>query len=249
MAAIDPRERFSDRAERYARHRPGYPEGIVTLLRDQTGLGPSWVVADVGSGTGLSAAPFLARGHDVFAVEPNAAMRAEAERRHQGTAAFHSMDGSAEATGLPDRSVDLVVAAQAFHWFDQPAARREFRRILREPRWVAVFWNVRDTAASELMRGYEALIRAFRTSGETPGHDLEQFLGGPPGRASLPNEQLLDFEELEGLVLSASYIPLEGDPRHGPLLAALRDLFDRHQQDGRVRLRYRTELYFGRLEG
>jgi SAM-dependent methyltransferase len=248
-APIDPRERFTDRAERYARYRPGYPEEIVGLLREEIGLQPDWVVADVGSGTGISADPFLAQGHPVFAVEPNAAMRRLAEERHRDQTGFHSVDGSAEATGLPSQSVDLVVAAQAFHWFDQAAARREFRRILREPGWVAVFWNVRRTDASALMRGYEALIREFRTTPGTPWQDLERFLGRPPRKATLANEQIVDFDGLEGLVLSASYVPLEGDARHGPMLDALRDLFDRHQEQGRVRLVYQTELYYGRLEG
>jgi SAM-dependent methyltransferase len=243
----DPRELFSSRAEAYARHRPGYPHEIVALLGREIGLDPGWAVADVGSGTGLSSDPFLAHGHDVFAVEPNAAMRRYAEERHRNAATFHSMSGSAEATGLPDRSVDLVVAAQAFHWFDHAGARREFRRILREPRWVAVFWNVRDTEASELMRSYEALIRTFRTTPECDWQDIEEFLGSDPRRASLSNEQRLDFEELKGLVMSASYAPLESDARHGPMVAALRDLFDRHQERGRVRLVYRTELYYGQL--
>jgi SAM-dependent methyltransferase len=245
----DPRELFSNRAERYDRHRPGYPRAIVALLGRELGLHSGWAVADVGSGTGLSSDPFLAHGHHVFAVEPNAAMRRHAEERHRKRATFHSVSGSAEATGLPDRSVDLVVAAQAFHWFDQAAARREFGRILREPRWVAVFWNVRDTEANDLMRGYEALIRTYRTTPDCDWQDIERFLGADPRRASLSNEQTLDFEELKGLVLSASWAPLEADPRHRPMVDALRELFEAHQERGRVRLLYRTELYYGRLAG
>lgn len=124
----DAKTRFSDRVEHYVRYRPGYPPAVLDVLRHEAGLTPAWVVADVGSGTGISAELFLANGNTVYAVEPNADMRAAAERAHGADARFRSVAGSAEQTGLPDASIDLVHCAQAFHWVDGPAAAREFRR-------------------------------------------------------------------------------------------------------------------------
>src|SRR5690349_18182649 len=104
-------ERFSDRVENYVKYRPGYPPEMLTLFVEKMGLRPSSVVADVGSGPGISARMFLENGNPVFGVEPNAAMRAAAERLLSSFPQFHSVDGTAENTTLRDGSVDLVTAA------------------------------------------------------------------------------------------------------------------------------------------
>src|SRR4051794_38517305 len=111
--ASDSKERFTSRVADYQRARPGYPAEVMTLLVREMGLRPEWVVADVGSGTGISAKPFLESGNVVYAVEPNQAMREAAEGALGGFSRFHSVNGSAEATTLANRSVDLVVAGQA----------------------------------------------------------------------------------------------------------------------------------------
>ena len=127
----DATTRFSNRVDDYVRHRPGYPNELVQTLQFEAGLKPDAVVADIGSGTGISSDLFLRLGCTVHGVEPNSAMRAAAEARFAGQPRFHSRDATAEATSLPDASVDMVVAGQAFHWFDPEAAYLEFKRILR----------------------------------------------------------------------------------------------------------------------
>src|SRR4051812_4389748 len=110
MPASDATTRFADRVADYVRYRPGYPPGVLEVLRREGALGPGAVVADVGSGPGLSAAPFLDAGPRVFGVEPNPAMRAAAEDLLAARSTFQSVGGRAEATTLPAVSVDLVVA-------------------------------------------------------------------------------------------------------------------------------------------
>src|SRR5947209_19315196 len=122
MPDVNPTARFGDRVADYVATRPGYPPAVLDILRTEAGLTPAVVVADVGSGTGLSSAMFLRNGNTVYGVEPNPEMRAAGEQllaRHRN---FRSVAGTAEATTLPDASVDLVVAGQAFHWFDPPRA-------------------------------------------------------------------------------------------------------------------------------
>src|SRR5688572_6000014 len=114
----DSKRRFSERVEHYVRNRPGYPPEVVKTLVAEAGLSPRSVIADVGSGPGLSSAPFLEFGATVYGVEPNEAMRSAAEERFRDCANFHSVAGMAEATTLPDVGVDFVVAGQAFHWFN-----------------------------------------------------------------------------------------------------------------------------------
>lgn len=103
------RERFKDRVENYVKYRPGYPKAIFDFMATHLGLRPSSVIVDLGSGTGLSCAPFLERGNEVYGVEPNDNMRAAAERLLAGYPRFYSKKGSAESTGLPNRCQALTV--------------------------------------------------------------------------------------------------------------------------------------------
>ncbi len=249
----DPRRRFSGRVADYVRWRPGYPPGLVPLLRERTGLQPGWVVADVGAGTGLSAEPFLAHGNRVVAVEPNAEMRAAAVAWLGPRPGFHAVAGSAEATGLAEASVDLVVAGQAFHWFEPVRARDELARILRPPRWTALFWNTRHTGGTPFLDAYESLLLRHGTDYQEVRHDrdrsgaLEAFFSAGYERHVLPNEQALDLEGLQGRLLSSSYTPPAGNPRRGPLLEEAAAIFAEHACADRVRLQYDTEVYLGRL--
>jgi SAM-dependent methyltransferase len=250
----DPTERFSDRVADYARYRPGYPPAVVETLAAEAGLTPASAVADVGSGTGLSAEPFLALGCAVVGVEPNARMRAAAEQRLARHPRFESVTGTAEATGLPEGSADFVVSAQAFHWFDRRAARREFGRILRPGGSVVLLWNSRGAASTPLLADYEALLLRFGTDyrqvvrsylGEPEVRAF--FAPGPCRRRTFPAEQVFDLEGLTGRLLSASYVPAPGHPDHRPMLEELERIFARHQQGGHVRFPFECELYWGRL--
>lgn len=253
MSTADSTHRFSDRVENYVKYRPGYPQAVLGILREETGLTPASVVADVGSGTGISAELFLRAGNPVIGVEPNAAMRAAAEALLANYPAFRSVAGSAEETTLPDASVDHVVAGQAFHWFDVEGARREFARVLRPGGWVVLLWNSRKMDATPFLRDYEALLQEFGTDYREVRHDnvthaaLAGFFFGVFRKRTLANEQRLDFDGLRGRLLSSSYAPAEGHPRHAPMLAELERIFAAHQRDGRVILEYETEIYLGHV--
>ena len=249
----DSQRRFSGRVEDYVRFRPRYPRALVPILREEIGLESHWTVADVGSGTGFSAEPFLDNGNPVFAIEPNAEMRHAAEAWLGVRKQFRSVAGSAEATGLNDASVDLVVAGQAFHWFDRVEARKEFLRILRPPKWVALFWNTRLLSGSPFDEGYESLLTRFGTDYDAVRHDrmdrdiLAPFFGGRFTRRTIPSEQRFDYEGLEGRLRSSSYTPPPDHPNYASMLTALRELFDDHQVDGTVLMPYETEIYAGQL--
>lgn len=246
-------KRFSDRVADYVRSRPGYPAQIIPLLRQSIGLLPDWRIADVGSGTGLSAIPFLENGNVVVGVEPNDEMRNAAATVLSNWPNFISMRGSAEATGLEDNSVDLVTAGQAFHWFDVVRTRTEFARILRPPKRVVIFWNTRrnDTPFEQ---AYEALLLRYGTDYQQVRHDrdrgdtMQVFFGSSYERTVLPNEQVMDLEGLRGRLLSTSYTPATGNARRAPMLEELADLFHAHQQAGRVRLQYDTEIFTGEID-
>src|SRR6202007_464804 len=131
MPASNATSRFSDRVENYVRYRPGYPAEVLRVLRDECRLSASDVVADIASGTGIWSRMLLENGNRVFGVEPNAEMRQAGERLLAEFDRFTSVPGTAEVTTLPDRSVDVVTAAQAAHWFDPERARPEFVPLLK----------------------------------------------------------------------------------------------------------------------
>ena len=246
-------ERFSSRADAYARYRPGYPQGAIDLLAASCGLSAAAAVADLGSGTGILTELLLARGAQVFAVEPNDAMRAAAEARLGTQARFHSIAGSAESTTLPDASINLLVAAQAFHWFDVPAARREALRIVRPGAFGALLWNERPARVDAFLADYEALLLkhaaeyAAISASRADERGMREFFGGTMQFCTFPNQQHLDFVGLKGRLMSSSYAPEEGHPEHEPMIAGLTEVFRRHARHGEVVLRYRTLVYFAQL--
>jgi ubiquinone/menaquinone biosynthesis C-methylase UbiE len=159
----DPPGRFSDRVEDYVRFRPSYPAAVIELLRAEVGVGPGCTVADVGSGTGILTALLLESGSRVIAVEPNPAMRGAAEESLATHPRFVSVEGSAEATGLDDSSVDGITVAQAFHWFRVDDTAREFARILHPGGWVALIWNSRPLSGSPFLCAYESFLEEWGT--------------------------------------------------------------------------------------
>jgi SAM-dependent methyltransferase len=251
----DPKERFSTRAGNYAKYRPGYPREILGLFERECGLANESTVADIGSGTGIFSELFLEHGNEVFAIEPNAEMRAAAERFLAGHAKFHSVNGSAEDTSLTDGSVDLIGAAQAFHWFQPAHARREFLRVLRPCGFAVILWNQRKSSGTAFLEAYEDLLNRFGTGYADVRHrwhnerDLSEFFGTHAiKRANFPNHQAHDWEALKGRLLSSSYTPDSGQPGHEPMLKELERIFAAHQREGRVVMEYEVQVFYSQLD-
>jgi len=181
-------------------------------------------------------------------------MREPAERLLAIYTRFTSVAGTAEATTLPDQSIDLITAGQAFHWFDRDSCRKEFMRILRPGGWVVLVWNDRRIDSTPFLAAYEQLLVNYGTDYQQVDHKqidfavLREFFKGEPSTKTFPNYQHLDFEGLKGRLLSSSYVPEAGQPRHGEMLEALGKLFESHQSDGRITFEYDTLVYYGRLE-
>jgi SAM-dependent methyltransferase len=254
MTFADAKQRFSSRVADYVRYRPGYPSALIPLLRDECGLRPEHVVADVGSGTGLLSKVFLENGNRVIGVEPNVEMRAAGDEFLAEYEHFSSVNGSSEATTLTNGSVDFVTAAQAFHWFEPVATRREFLRILKPGGWVVVLWNDRRIGETQFGHAYENLLVRYGTDytkvkdAYPETQDMEDFFGkGNFQQGELPNFQEFDYDGLAGRLRSSSYAPREGHANYEPMMAGLRQLFDTNQKSGRVRMEYTTQIYFGRL--
>ena len=170
-------QRFASTVDYYLKYRPSYPKDVLSILSDSYGLVSNSTVADIDSGTGIFTRLILENSSvsAVWGVEPNDPMRMSAEDylrtalNTQQFGHFISIKGSSESTGLPAHSVDLITAAQAFHWFNPNIFRTEALRILRCPgigancSWIALLWSMRQTERSDFMRTYDQLLRDYGT--------------------------------------------------------------------------------------
>jgi SAM-dependent methyltransferase len=244
-----PTERFSGRAENYARYRPAYSPALMGLLRDRCGLSRATIVADLGSGTGTLSRMLLEHGCRVYGIEPNAEMRVKAEALLAGFANFESIDATAEATTLEDGSVDLATAGRLLQWVDVEATLAETRRILRPGGWVVALWNRRLPETGPLAATYEGIIRAhcvdYPTLDARRNAAMRRLESVGFALDRLEYVKAFNRHELKGHVLSLSVAPDEGDPLRASMLAALDELFDRFATNDVVLMRYSTVVYYG----
>jgi SAM-dependent methyltransferase len=250
--SLNPTKRFSNRVADYVRYRPGYPVGIIDLLHDECGLTKNSVIADIGSGTGKLSELFLKFGCPVFGIEPNKEMRQAGEQMSFPN--FTSIDAVAEATTLLARSVDFITAGQAFHWFDHAQCRAEFLRILKPGGWAVIIWNDRRADTTPFLADYERLLAEFGTDYAQASHRrtdkpevIRAFFGIEPRFKNFHQTQHFDFEGIKGRLLSSSYAPAAGQPKHEEMLAALKQIFEARQENGTVAFEYETHVYYGHL--
>ncbi|MFR1411816.1 MAG: class I SAM-dependent methyltransferase [Akkermansia sp.] len=244
-------DRFTGKAGAYAQGRPGYPSAVVKLLTQETRR-ENPRMADIGSGTGILSRAMLERGWTVYGVEPNDDMRKEAEKTLNGFSRFHSVAGTAEHTRLSGASVDLVTSAQAFHWFDAFAFKRECRRILTGEGRIALIWNSR-VEDSPIVREEGSIHRLYcpRFYGFSGGlAELTDSIGAFFGHRfrvfRFPNNLSYTRDQYLRRMMSASYALMENGEGRSSWLAALDGLFDRFETEGRVTVPNETVVYLGK---
>ncbi|MFX1426056.1 MAG: class I SAM-dependent methyltransferase [Promethearchaeota archaeon] len=244
----DPKKRFSSRVENYIKYRPNYPQKIIEFLTEQNILSKKTIIADIGSGTGILSKIFLNNENIVYGVEPNNEMRNAAENILNKYSNFISIKGSAEETNLKESSIDLITVGQAFHWFNTELAKKEFKRILKSKGYLALIWNNRRKTGIGFSGEYEKFIINYGTDYKQIRKNekkVENFF--PYRKKVFYNYQDLNFDGLIGRLLSVSYLPLEGDKNYENMLKDLQILFKKHEKNGKIRIEYDTEIYYGRL--
>ncbi|WP_346318947.1 class I SAM-dependent methyltransferase [Chitinophaga sp. YIM B06452] len=251
---MDNTQRFNNRVENYAAYRPDYPVEVVAYLQEKHGLTPGKILADVGAGTGISTALFLKAGYTVFAVEPNMEMLHKAVETLGKFPGFHAVNGSAENTTLANESVDAIIAGQAFHWFDADKSKTEFQRILRPGGIAVLIWNERNRL-SAFEKEYDLLIdKHAKDYAKKPHRNIDSariaayFEPFRMETALFANGQQFDLEGLKGRLSSSSYALLSHEPGHDEMMRDLATLFNKHQENGMIRISYETKVYSGRLK-
>lgn len=246
-------KRFTGKAEDYAKYRPGYPEQIISLLETKTGFDSSKDIADVGCGTGILSKLFLNNGNLVFGVEPNEDMRKKSEKLLGKFINFISVDGTAEETHLATNSVDMISVGQAFHWFDHKKTKKEFKRILRKDGYIVIIWNERKNN-TPLMKAINNILKSIGHEHHDAENDLmdkellSTFFGADKVASStFPNFQMLDLAGLKGRIQSISYVPESGS-ENKRIMNEIKDLFERYNNGGMVKVEYTTRVYYGNLK-
>ena len=241
-------KRFSDRVEDYIKYRPGYPKDLIDILKWELNLDSNNTIADIGSGTGISSIPFLENGNKVYGIEPNKEMRQAAEEVLNQYPNFISVDGTAEETTLPTKTVDIIFCGQAFHWFDKTKSKKEFDRILKDQGHLVFVWNSRSTKR-EFQKEYEnALLEnideyKFVNHRNISDKQIQDFF--EPKKMivfKIDNKQTFDLEGLKGRLKSSSYCPKSGEA-YNKLMAQIKSIFDKYQSNNVVDFEYETQIY------
>jgi ubiquinone/menaquinone biosynthesis C-methylase UbiE len=257
MSVYTPKTVFSTKAEKYAQYRWDYaPEAIEEIIK-VAHLSSTSVIADLGAGTGILTRHFTGKVQRVYAIEPNTEMRQILENELGASPMVSVIDGSAECTTLPDKSVDLITVAQAIHWFDPESARTEMRRILKKDGWLAVLRNYGkgelDHATGQLMT--EEYGADFSNKRNKPKETPVPFYfeNGPFQKSIHPFQFQQSWEEFIGALTSASFMPNEDHPLFNKLEAEAGKIFsyysDSGNLSGKVNVLGETELFIGQPSG
>lgn len=250
---LKPTERFSDRVSNYIKYRPSYPVELIDTLTSKCRLDSQSIIADIGSGTGKFSKLLLDRNYRVIGVEPNNEMRQTAEIQFSKLDNFTSIEGTSEKTNISNSSVDLVTAAQAFHWFNRKETRKEFERILKTIGYVALIWNQRNLDVP-FQREYDQMLREYSTEYNTVNHmnftieDFSDFYY--PGEFTtykFTNTQHFDLDGFLGRMQSSSYTPKIGTKEYDILIKVAESLFSEFENEGLIRFEYTTFLYLGQF--
>ena len=250
---MDNKDKFTDKAENYAKYRPSYPNELIDYLQKEVGL-LNGIIADIGAGTGILTKLLAPIAKKVYAIEPNQAMRHAFEQFCENIQNIELIDGYAEETGLPDNSVDFITAAQAFHWSDKNRCSIEFQRILKKNGKVILVWNKKESG-NLFMQTLESILLNFcpnftgfaggtKTSSDEENHF---FLRNQFEYRVFDNVMLISQEEFIGGTLSSSYAPTNKDKHYNEFIAALTALFQQFSVQGSLFIPNKTHSYVGEM--
>jgi SAM-dependent methyltransferase len=223
-------EGFSAGAAAYQRARPAYPAEAVAALADRLRIVAGSRVADLGAGTGKLTALLLPTGAAVYALEPVIEMGLQLAG---SLPRVPLVAATAERIPFADGSFDAVLAAQAFHWFDGPAALGEIHRVLRPGGGLGLVWNVRDHATpwvaemSAIVDSYGDAIRRHESGEWRSAFDGDTRFG-PLEMAEFRNVQVVDEAHVLDRVASTSFIAMMPDADRATVLQRVRDLLASH---------------------
>jgi ubiquinone/menaquinone biosynthesis C-methylase UbiE len=227
---------FGGVADAYERGRPTYPaEGVRWMLGEQP-----LTVLELGAGTGKLTRVLVGLGHDVHATDPDAAMLKLLEQEVPGVP---TAQAGAEAIPLEDASVDAVIAAQAFHWFDLDKALPEIARVIRPGGRLCLVWNHRNEKIPWVRR-LGAIIGTQEQQSDPAQALIYSELFGFVEDREFTQWQTIDRKTVQDLVLSRSNVAVLGAEARAAKLAEVLAFYDEYGRgmDG-MQLPYVTRCF------
>ncbi|WP_312094288.1 class I SAM-dependent methyltransferase [Niallia sp.] len=246
--------KFTGKSTLYDRYRPGYPKVFFKeLITEYIGRKDNFVIADIGAGTGIFTELIANVGTDILAIEPNDDMRAILKERMEDLKQVTCLAGSAENTGIADKSVDLVTVAQAFHWFDAVAFKKECKRILKTNGYVMLIWNSRDHTSklnketAKISKKYCPNFQGFSGGINIERLDLQQFFNNGYEHYAVSNPLKMSKEYFIGRNLSASYAPQKEDIFYEEFVEELGFLFEKYSKEESILVPNDLHVYVGAI--
>ncbi|MCH5192368.1 MAG: class I SAM-dependent methyltransferase [Oscillospiraceae bacterium] len=236
-------EKFTGKADVYDKFRPSYPKELIDILYEKT---QAETVADIGAGTGIFTKCLSAKPWKITAVEPNGDML---EVLKQNAPFADIVNASAENTGIPSGTVDLVTAAQAFHWFDKENFKIECQRIFTSKGHLAVVWNnhVKSDIMSERNRIFDKYCGMSNSvAGGVTQVDLKAYFSRMEV-FNLNNNMNMTEEQFIGYSLSHSYALKADNENYEKFVYELKNMFVKFQKNGMVEIPQETECFLGRF--
>ncbi len=240
---------FTLQTSNYKNYRPSYPSAVVELILAQI---ETPVIADIGSGTGKLSKLLVESAKTLYSIEPNRQMRKSAEDIMSCHANYISIASFAEQTTLPDSSVDIITAAESFHWFDNEKTHTEMRRILKKDGYVFLLWNVFggdefDEELTNLKISYRAKKKQ-KTSGISYKERANNLFGENNYNTNkFDNSIQQTFEEFCGGMLSTSFAPDKSSEDYECFISDVKAIFDKYSKDGKINTTIITVCYWGKL--
>lgn len=243
--------KFDGRATDYTASRPNYSMELISCLYSQYGISETSVIADIGSGTGKFSRHLLDRQSEVYCVEPNDDMRSIAEKELCKYEKFHSVAGNAENTTLKSNFADCITTAQAFHWFDVLKFKQECLRIIKTNGRVFLIWNIRDSSDiinqewhnifSQFCPGF----KGFSNGIERDDSKIKEFFDKGYEYINFDYPLIFDKESFIKRSLSSSYSLKENDANYGEYISALKEIFDKYENNGLISISNQSVAYTG----
>lgn len=243
---------FNQKAQIYHEARPRYPDELIDFLYDKLNITSKMVIADIGSGTGILSECFLRRGNKVICVEPNDDMINLSKINLSCYKNFEPIKATAEDTKIQSDSVDIIIAGQAFHWFEQEQFKKECLRICKKDALVIFIWNKKNDSVLEKERqamrnSINTIQDYYQNSWDLRLKGVEKFFSGDYSYIEFCNDIVNDYETFIKRSLSDSRAPNKDDKSYNLYLDKLKVFFCKHAKDGVIIVKNKTVAFWGNL--
>ena len=249
---VEPSNRFSQKAQKYARYRWDYSPQAIEMIFILSKLSCGSSVADIGSGTGMLSSHLVGKVKSLYAIEPNSEMRDYSKNLLPISSNINILDGLAEALPLPDQSIDMIMVGRAIHWFDASKARAEFLRVLKPNGWLAIL------QVPCLNRELVEAVKSIRTAENNWNVENDKSrLNSVSPNFYYGNQEFIDrqfpqtitetWDEFFGRLCSLSPAPNEDDESLKKFKNAAHGIFRKFSKDDRLTIEIATQIQLGRI--